>query len=361
VWGVQKKGSAVLMVLLFSAVFNILGLGLLELALAEFRISRNVALYDRLYYYAEAGIAEAVARLPRDGDLFARYTAAWQRLPEPPSFRVEVTNDGEAKLIRSTGLAEGKSRQLLVRAGINRFGEYALLAGGGARLGRVEVSGHVGADSITFVAGKSVVRGSLFAAAVTAQWDAGYRLAGGGRENPTFHGGNLELDFSWYQDRAFFFDHRWYIPGNREYYHWHDLGAEGQQLVYVPGNLAVSGDFVFDGVLVVRGAVAFAPLTVTGDFLVLAEGDIVLEEAFWQESGGAFFYSAGDIRDGRPEREPPLLLRGILAAAGDIELFVAAVLGDEPALKLYQRELEPGTFAGIATFSLEYLDQAARR
>ncbi len=357
----KNNGSAVVMVLLFAVIFNILGVGLLELGLTEYRISRNVALYDRLYYHAEAGVEEAVARLPRDGDLFAGYTAVLERAGEPPFFRVEVESAGEGKLIRSVGRAEGKTRLLLVRAGIDLFGGRALLAGGEVRLGRAEVRGHVGAKRIVFVAGENVVHGSLYAKEVRAEWGAGYRLAGGGRVCPENRGGSLDLDFTWYADRAFFFDPRWHIPVIMDKYYWEELGAAGKSLVYVPGDLTVSGEFLFSGVLVVRGSVDWRPQALAGDFVVLAERDIVFGTAAEQAGGSAFFCSGGSIVDGRAKREAPLLLCGALAAAGDIDLELVRVTGSEAALKLYRGELAPGSFSGLAGFTLEYIDPTPRR
>jgi hypothetical protein len=349
------------MVLLFGIVFNILGLGLLELALAEYRISRNVALYDRLFYYAEAGLEEAVAGLPRDGDLFAGYTASFERVGEAPFFQVAVLNSGAGKLIRSVGRAEGKSRPLTVRADILLCGGYALLAGGEVKLGGAEVHGNVGGGEIVFVGGSSVVHGSLFTGAVRVEWGAAYALAGGGRQCPVEHTGNLELDFGWYADRAFFLDHRWHIPVIMDNYYWEGMGEITEGLVYVPGDLVVGGDFVFEGVLVVRGRVEFGPELVAGNFVLLAEGDVVLA-AEWEQAGGSvFIYSGGDITDGRAERVLPLVFGGVLVAAGNIELPEAAVSADETAFALYRGELEPGAFSGIASFRLEYIDSEPRR
>jgi hypothetical protein len=172
----NSNGMALIMVLMFTAVFTVLGLALLELSLADMRISRNVGLYDRLYYCAEAGIEEAVARLPRQYGEFCGFEGVFERT-EAPGFVVEVIDDGEGKLIQSVGMSGGKSRQLTARVEISALGGYVIYAGGEARLARVAAGGNVGGEKVVFGGGESVVEGSLFACCV--EQDGGsYVVAG---------------------------------------------------------------------------------------------------------------------------------------------------------------------------------------
>ncbi len=356
----EKKGSALIMVLLFAVIFYILGFALLELAQIEQRISRNVALYDRLYYYAEAGIEEAVARLPRSYGLFAEYSGVFER-EGPPAYRVEVADDGAGKLISATGLAEGKSRLVVARAGMNLLGEHALLAGGEVRLGRARVQGNVRGSKITFTAGESVVQGSLYACCVESEWDSSYFL--GGRWCPPEEIDGWGLDFDYLAEAAnFFYATDWYIPVNMDNYDWKVVAEEAdREKIYLPGALLVDEHFYWDGLVVVRGDVEWRAGVVEGDFLLLAEGDIVLGASFVQEEGSGAFYSGGSILDCREDKSDAIMARGVFVAAEEIELDNVEVVYDEAALWLYRQDLKPDSFAGLASFWLEWINPEPRR
>ena len=337
---------------------------MLGAALLDRQIGRNVAGYDLLYYYAEAGIELALAVLPRDYEEFLAFEGVFENLDKPPYFKVEVTNTGEnnTKLLYSTGYLEGKKRALKVLARFSPLGANGLYSKEYILLDCVDVRGNVTGGEVSFCSGASRIWGNLYCKDVRA-FDGGIIDVYGRRcelaEVPVF-----APDFNALYEKAQNGD-GWYMPEVTDNdFIWGELFAEDARKVFVPGNLLIEGEFFFNGLIVVRGEVIFRCPSADNMLVLLAEGNIFLEmeqEPVSAIMGSNIFYSSEMICDCRSGAIQRLKVEGALLAKDGLELSGLDLIFNEEGLYEYLEEIGPESFVGLASFNLEWVDSVPRR
>jgi len=355
----KDKGIALVIVLMVVAVFSVLGVTLLNMTLLDKKIGRHVALYDQLYYYAESGVEAVVAELPREWQPFLSFSGVIERLEEP-SFRVEMLPFENGKLIRSVGMAKGKSRMIEVVARMSLFGGQVLFSCGDIRLDSVEVTGNVRGNDVVFRYGESTVRGRiLHAGEVKTEGGGRYRLLG--RSCAIDDTGDVMFDFDLLEEMV---DEGWCVAEGEKQYEWGELDRDGCGKVFVPGDLTISDFLKFDGIIVVRGNVDLSCAGTESRVVILAEGDIKFRGGgglVQQYNGNTVLYSGGDILDRRVGIKPQLMMNGIIMARGDIELGNFALACNEELLFEHEEIFAQVDFTQFSCFLLEWLSVSPRR
>lgn len=355
----KEKGLALVVVLVCVAVFSVLGVMLHRIIMLDKRIGHHMALYDQLYYYAEAGVEAAVAGLPRDPAAFSEYQCVIEQ-EGVPSFKVEVLPLADGKLIKSRGMGEGKSRVIEVVAKICLFGENVLFSCGDIRLDAVEVVGNVRGTDIVFMLGESTVKGKiLHAGDVKTAAGGSYRLTG--RECATDVTGDVLFDFDLLEEKA---GEEWYVAEGEKRFEWGELDRGDYGKIFVPGDLVISEFLEFDGIIIARGKVELRCAGTDARVVILAEEDIVFAGGgglFQEYKGITVLYSGGDIKDRREGIKPRLKMSGVLMARGDIELVNFSLNYNEELLSEHGDVFAQVDFAQFSSFLLEWQDVLSRR
>jgi hypothetical protein len=261
-------------------------------------------------------------------------------------------------------MAEGKRRTVEVWAGLRLFGGNVLVSPGLIALDQVTAGGNILAGEVLFQFGQSEIRGNLVHDAAVATVGGGaYRVLG--QECTVPFPGERDVDFDLLEALARSGCGEWAIAEQGE-----DGSYDGQGFpdtcsrVFVPGDLTIAGDFLFSGLLVVRGTVYLQSAEVYGPLVILAEGDIALgmdgDVPAHGMYGGCLLYSAGEILDTRADKLP-CIVHGILIGQGGISLTnVELVYGEEPVLP-FIGTLPEGALPHYPTLLLEWVDPAPRR
>lgn len=343
-----RQGSTLVLLLLLTLVYFMLGTALFAVAFSDWRVSRHLEGAESAFYCAEAGVEAVLAALPREheqvGVIIKQFVQAAD--PEFTATVAPVAGEDYTVRIEATGRSQEKSRTVEALARFRPFGlncvvaetldvEEALLEGG------------VLAGSMTVGSGETRVAGRLCLGA--EPWLEGrldcqvHRCEVDAPEIP-------RPDFEALQDAVA----EWPEPvGEDGCYRFPSTPVTG--CFYIPGNLLLEGEMIAEALLVVAGDVEIHALP-AGSLVLLAAGEITLAcgEQEWQDSE-LVAYSAGRITVREGGR-----LRGILMAPY-VEMKEAAIcFGDRAAmgfLDLIPREL----LQVSPSFSVEWVDREIRR
>lgn len=341
-----RRGIALVWVLFGGLLFTMLGASLLNVAMSDLRVSRNLVAAIQAHYAAEAGIEWAVAVLRSKPD-----EAGWSYTgSEAPAFDVAVSYDGnDTWTVRSDGRSGGMKKTLAARASLRLFGRTPLI-GRVVRLEGVRVDGHVRAEEITITATESLISGDLRAGWVQTTGGGSYRLGGHLCEKGKPY--RVEVDFNELAAGG-----GWFVPeGSGPYRFDGETGSIGDR-VLVWGDVVITEDFAFSGLMVVRGRVALTGVAAGSGIVILAERDVVLAggEADWE--GSLFIYSAGEIRR---EGSGDLSLTGTLMAES-LALRDVRIVYCDFAARRWRKELPETLVMFCPSFRLEWVDLWQRR
>lgn len=100
----REKGMALPLILIFMAVFSVLGLGLLSMSIDEMKLVSNFEDGMRAFYYAEGALNEAVAGYMQTGN-----TGRYEYSPAIVAGQVvgvaQIKHEQGVPIIRATGIS----------------------------------------------------------------------------------------------------------------------------------------------------------------------------------------------------------------------------------------------------------------
>ncbi|NLZ38871.1 MAG: polymer-forming cytoskeletal protein [Firmicutes bacterium] len=345
----NEQGAALVWLLYILLLFSLLGASLLKLAVINFRVSGHLVAAEQAQYAAEAGIDLAEAVLP---SLWQQnLSTEWQyEHAEDPAFSVSVSwQEGVFKII-SQGRAKHLTQSAEVLAYVQPVGRQALYTNR-AELAGMEIQGHLNAKELVFTQGESLITGDLRTNLLTVEEGAAYNCTG--NIHAVIKPYDLNINFAELQEKAYFYD--WHIPDLVDGFCLIDGLQTGP--IYAPVSAKISLKAPWEGLIVAAKDVFINEWASDSQVVIVAAGDVILDNAvgFWP--GSLFIYSAGSISRHNAARlqingcllSPLLQLQNISITYNDL-----AILRQQSAVP---REL----LLADPSFTLEWLEVSPRR
>lgn len=107
----NEKGMALPLILIFMAVFSVLGLGLLSMSIDEMKLISNFEDGMRAFYYAEGALNEAVAGYMQNGNA-GRYEYSPAIAAGQVVGVAQIKHEQGVPIIRATGISGDVSKHV---------------------------------------------------------------------------------------------------------------------------------------------------------------------------------------------------------------------------------------------------------
>lgn len=343
-----SAGYALVLVIMATLLCFLLGAALLEIGLADLRVSRHLSEAMQAKYFAEAGVETLVGGLPRRPSDLIGYSTVIER-DDDLCFTVTAQPlSGEAYGIEviSEGRAGGKRRQVQARVRYLPLGSYGVIAQS-LHAEALDVRGGVLCGLLWVGPGVTRIGGNLHAGEVPLS--LGTVTSGGySCENHEVKDSYFALT-DWLAAAA-----GWPVPPFVDGAYRLADGESGRW--YVPGELVLEGSGPDGALLAVAGNVRVEELP-AGRVVLLAAGDVTFlreEPAELLDGQQLVVIASGWIRG------KGLALRGVLAAP-EVDLSGMVISYCDRAVLEWLDELPESLFTGCGSFLVEWVETEVRR